>query len=206
MDLVPQPLERHDGRGRAGARRRRREPVRRRPALLHAQGAPRPRPAPFYDRMAPLGDDPTQVAWDEARELVVERSRTSRRRRGHRRALLPRQLDRRAAARRQAAGRVLRDERPGRAPVRLHELHGRPPLGAHARARARARPARLPRRSRSASSTRRRRSRPPRPPPSSARRSRSSACSRSRRTRSAGSTCSPDGSRTRSRPSSARSR
>ena len=26
----------------------------------------------FYDRMAPLGDDPTQVAWDEARELVVD--------------------------------------------------------------------------------------------------------------------------------------
>ncbi|HKX48738.1 MAG TPA: M3 family oligoendopeptidase [Gaiellaceae bacterium] len=26
----------------------------------------------FYDRMAPLGDDPTQVAWGEARELVVD--------------------------------------------------------------------------------------------------------------------------------------
>jgi oligoendopeptidase F len=26
----------------------------------------------FYDRMAPLADDPTQVAWDEARELVVD--------------------------------------------------------------------------------------------------------------------------------------
>jgi oligoendopeptidase F len=26
----------------------------------------------FYDRMAPLGDDPTQVAWGEARELVTD--------------------------------------------------------------------------------------------------------------------------------------
>ncbi|HEU5489807.1 MAG TPA: M3 family oligoendopeptidase [Gaiellaceae bacterium] len=26
----------------------------------------------FYDRMAPLGDDPTHVAWGEARELVVD--------------------------------------------------------------------------------------------------------------------------------------
>jgi oligoendopeptidase F len=26
----------------------------------------------YYDRMAPLADDPTQVAWDEARQLVVE--------------------------------------------------------------------------------------------------------------------------------------
>jgi oligoendopeptidase F len=26
----------------------------------------------FYDRMAPLGDDPTHVAWSEARELVVD--------------------------------------------------------------------------------------------------------------------------------------
>jgi oligoendopeptidase F len=26
----------------------------------------------YFDRMAPLADDPTQVAWDEARELVVE--------------------------------------------------------------------------------------------------------------------------------------
>ena len=66
--------------------------------------------------------------------------------RRHRRALLPRELDRRSAARRQAAGRVLRDERARRPPVRLHELHGRPPLRAHARPRARPRPPRLPRR------------------------------------------------------------
>ena len=26
----------------------------------------------FYDRMAPLAEDPTQVAWGEARQLVLE--------------------------------------------------------------------------------------------------------------------------------------
>ena len=46
LDLGAQPLERHDGRGGAGARRRGRRPLRRRPALLPAEGAAaRARPA-----------------------------------------------------------------------------------------------------------------------------------------------------------------
>ena len=63
----------------------------------------------------------------------------------HRRAVLPRRLDRRAAAETSAPAPSAR--RPSRAciPYVLHELHGRPALGPHARARARARPARLPR-------------------------------------------------------------
>ncbi len=43
---------------------------------------------------------------------------------GCRRAVLRRGLDRRPRATRQAPRRLLRDERPRRAPVRVHELHG----------------------------------------------------------------------------------
>ncbi len=161
----------------------------------------------FYDRMAPLADDPTQIGWDEASEIVLGAfsdfsSETGRRRR----AVLPRELDRRAAAGGEAAGRLLRDERPGRAPVRVHELHRRSPLGAHARARARARAPRVPgaaarplQREHASDDggdgVRLRRGAHVQAPPR-----------RSRRIRGAGSTCSPAGSRTRSRRSSARSR
>ena len=51
-------------------------------------------------------------------------------------------MDRRRAAAREDARRLLRDDRPGRPPVRADELRRRAAQRAHARARARARPAR----------------------------------------------------------------
>ena len=36
---------------------------------------------PFYDRMAPIGEDPTKTSWDEAQESCSMRTRTSRARR-----------------------------------------------------------------------------------------------------------------------------
>ena len=97
-----------------------------------------------YDRFAPVADDASKTSWDEARGDRRRRVREllGRGRRSGR-AVLRRRLDRRAGAARQAPRRVLRDERPGRASVRVHELHGRPPLDPHARPRARPRPARL---------------------------------------------------------------
>ena len=161
----------------------------------------------FYDRMAPLGGRPD--AGGVGRCEGARRRRVRRlllRDRRHRGALLPGRLDRRAAAGREASRRVLRDERPRRAPVRLHELHGRPPLRAHARARARPRPARLPRRAARAvqrldaadDGRDRLGLRRGAHVQAAARASRTIPC--------AGSTCSPGGSRTRSRPSTARSR
>ena len=97
-----------------------------------------------YDRFAPgrrrcLEDVVGRGAARRRRRLrqLLERGRRRRR------AVLRRGLDRRAGAARQAPRRLLRDERPGRAPVRVHELHGRSPLDPDARARARARAARL---------------------------------------------------------------
>ena len=97
-----------------------------------------------YDRFAPVADDASKTSWDEARRVVVDAysELLGRGRRGGR-AVLRRQLDRRSGAARQAPRRLLRDERARRPPVRVHELHGRPPLDPHARARARPRPARL---------------------------------------------------------------
>ena len=160
VDLGPQPAERHDGRGRAGADRRGRRPATtssQRYYTLKAKLVGLDR-LTYYDRFAPIGEDPSKVVVGRGarhRRRRVRGLRAGGRRR--RRALLRRELDRRPGAREQAHGRVLRDDRPGRAPVRPHELHGRPPLDPHARARARPRPARLRWRSRSGSSTRTRR-------------------------------------------------
>ncbi len=148
VDLRAQPLERHDRRGRAGAHRRGREPLRRRPALLHAQGAaPRARPAVV---LRPHGTarrrpDPRRLGGRVRARAQRVRGLLDRDRR-HRRALLPRELDRRSSARRQAAGSLLRDQRARCAPLRLHELHGRSTVRADARARARSRSPRVPRR------------------------------------------------------------
>ena len=208
LDLGAQPLERHHRRGRAGARRRGREPLRRRPALLHAQGTPpRARPALVLRPHGAARGRPHPCGLGRRFRARAERVRGLLDRDGrHRRALLPRELDRRASARRQAARRLLCDERAGRAPVRLHELHGRSPLGAHAGARARPRAPRLPRRAarplqRLDAADHRRDARR-----SSARRSRSSGSSPTSRIHAAGSTCWPVGSRTRSRRCSVRSR
>ena len=58
----------------------------------------------FYDRFAPIGDDPTSVSWDEAREIVLGGVPRLRARGGrHRRALLHRELDRRARPARTSA-------------------------------------------------------------------------------------------------------
>ena len=160
-----------------------------------------------YDRSAPVSTDTQRIPWDEARRDRRRRVQRVLGRGGRdRRPLLRRQLDRRACAPGQADRRVLRDDRPGRAPLRAHELHGRPPLDPDARPRARPRRCTASSRNRSGSSTPRRRSRRRRPPRCSERRSLSSSCSRTRTTRGGASTCSRAGSRTRSRRRSGRSR
>ena len=99
----------------------------------------------FYDRMAPLAEDTTQVEWAEAKQLVLDAFADFSDETGD---VVARFFDEGWIDAPPRDGkrprRLLRDERPGRAPVRVHELHGRSPLGAHARARARARAARLP--------------------------------------------------------------
>ena len=147
VDLGAQPLERHDRRRGRGADRRGGRPLRRRPALLHAQGqAARARQARVL-----RSDGPARRGHDAGRMGRCKAAHPGRVRRlldrdgRHRRALLRRELDRRSAARRKATRRVLRDERPWHSPVRLHELHGRPSVRPDARARARAWPSRLPR-------------------------------------------------------------
>ena len=149
LDLVAQPRERDDRRGGRRAHRGDDVALRRPAALLPAQGpAARPRPARALR--------PVRAGLDRHAEDPVGRGPADRRRRllrvlrrGGRdhRALLRRQLDRRAGAPRQAHRRVLRDDGARRAPVRAHELHGRPSLDPDARARARSR---APRRARAA--------------------------------------------------------
>ena len=88
----------------------------------------------YYDRFAPVADDSSKTPWDEARRVVVRGlQRLLGRGRSRGRAVLRRRLDRRPGSPGQAPRRVLRDERPGRPPVRVHELHRRPPLDPHAR-------------------------------------------------------------------------
>ena len=98
----------------------------------------------FYDRFAPIGEDPSRRSRGTRRASIVvgayadfaqEAGDIVER-------LLQRELDRRARPRRQVDRGVLRDDRPRRPPVRAHELHGRAALDPHARARARPRPAR----------------------------------------------------------------
>ncbi len=144
VDLVAQPRERNDGRGRGGARRGDDVPVRGRPAVLPPEGeAARARPP---RSLRP--DGPDRRGHEQG--LLGRGARCRRRRllgllgrgRYSHRALLRRELDRRAGAARQAHGRLLRDHRARCPPVHPHELHGRPPLDPDARARARARPPR----------------------------------------------------------------
>ena len=139
-----------------------------------------------------------------ARRRGVRRLRAGGRR--HRRAVLRGELDRRAGPPRQAARRLLRDRRPGRPPVRAHELHGRPPLDPDAGARARARAARRARAA--ARALQRVDAAHDGGDGLGVRRGAHVQAARSppRTTRAAGSTCSPGGSRTRSRPCSGRSR
>ena len=155
LDLVTQPPQRHDRRGGTGARRRGSLALRRTAALLPAEGeARRPRSAHLLRPLrADRGRSDLGVLGrgqgHRPRGVSRLRSRGGR----HRRAFLHRELDRRADPREQAHRRVLRHQRPRRAPVHPHELHGRPPLDPDPGARARPRPARLARRSRSGSST-----------------------------------------------------
>ena len=160
-----------------------------------------------YDRFAPVADDASKTSWDEARRVVVDAYSSFS---GEAGAAVeqffddnwidaPVRPDKRHGA--YCATNV-----PGRPPVRLHELHRRPPLDPHARPRARPRAARLdgaaPRalqRLDAADDGR-----------DGVRVRRGAhvqgACSRRRTTRASGSTCSPGSSRTRSRRRSARSR
>ena len=71
--LSAQPAERHDRRSRAGAHRCDRCPVRRRPTLLPLEGAALGLDRlSHYDRMAPIGVDPTKTSWADARQIVLE--------------------------------------------------------------------------------------------------------------------------------------
>ena len=116
VDLGAQPLERHDRRRGRGADRRCGRPLRRRPALLHAQGqAAGARQARVLrsDGAARRGHDAGRVGRCEAARPGRVRGLLDRDGR-HRRALLPGELDRRSAARRETIRRVLRDEYPCR--------------------------------------------------------------------------------------------
>ena len=160
VDHVAQPRQRDDRRCRAGADRRR--PRRATTCRSATTGSRRSCSGldrlEHYDRFAPVADDAskTSLGRGAARRRRCVQRLLGRGRRG-RRAVLRRRLDRRSGAARQAPRRVLRHQRAGRPPVRLHELHGRPPLDPHARPRARPRAARRRWRSRSGSSTPRRR-------------------------------------------------
>ena len=115
LDLVPQPAERDERRGRAGARRRRGRPLRRPAALLPPEGeAHRARP---HRVLRPLRAD--RRGPDDG--VVAARRRTASSSayadfspgdRRHRRAVLRRELDRRGRAGEQADGSVLRDDDP----------------------------------------------------------------------------------------------
>ena len=114
VDLGAQPLERHDRRRGRGADRRGGRPLRRRPALLHAQGqAAGARQARLLRShgAARRGHDAGRVGRCEAARPGRVRGLLDRDGR-HRRALLPGELDRRSAARRETIRRVLRDEYP----------------------------------------------------------------------------------------------
>ncbi len=97
-----------------------------------------------YDRVAPFTEETSFTTWDEARRIVRRRFRRLQSDEAGDivESLLRAELDRRARPARQVERRLLRDDRPGRAPVRADELHRRPPLDPDARARARPRPAR----------------------------------------------------------------
>ena len=97
----------------------------------------------YYDRFAPVADDSSKTPWDEARASSARPTATSRARPELSvERFFDDGLDRRPRSSGQAPRRVLRDERPGRPPVRVHELHRRPPLDPHPRPRARPRTAR----------------------------------------------------------------
>ena len=149
LALVSEPRERDDGRGGRGADPRDDLALRPAAAVLPAQGAAaRARPA---RALRPLRADLVRRGSRAVGRGTGRRGRrVLRLLRGDRldhRAVLRRQLDRRAGAPGQADGRVLRDHDPRRAPVRADELHGRPPLDPDARTRARSR---APRRARAA--------------------------------------------------------
>ena len=133
----------------------------------------------FYDRMAPLAEDTTQVEWADAKQLVLDAFSDFSGETGEiiERFFSESWID--APPRDgKRPGAFCATNVPGRPPVRLHELHGGAALRADARARARPRPARVPRAAARALQRQSRRSRPRRRRRSSARRSPSSGCSR----------------------------
>ena len=66
----------------------------------------------FYDRFAPIAEDPSKVSWDEARDIVVSAYRDFTSETGDdRRSLLQGELDRRPRSREQTDRRLLRDHR-----------------------------------------------------------------------------------------------
>ena len=160
LDLVAQPRERDDRRGRRGADRGDDLALRRRRSATTGsrRGCSGSTGSTTTTASRRSSDDAAKTPWDEARRVVVERVRATSR---TRRARSSRGSSTTTGSTRPSgptsARRVLRDDRAGRPPVRAHELHRRPPLDPHARARARARAARRRSRSRSACSTRRRR-------------------------------------------------
>jgi oligoendopeptidase F len=141
LAVVAQPLQRGLGRVGPGARGGGEGQLRPAAPLVRAEGQllGLPRLAD-YDRMAAVADEDEDVAWDDARDMVLASFHDFSPVLGrHRRALLRRALDRRARAAGQARRRVLRLHRPERPPVRAPELHVQAPRRAHARPRARPR-------------------------------------------------------------------
>ena len=97
----------------------------------------------FYDRMAPIAEDPTTVSWQEARDSVLGAYADFSQETGD---IVERFFDESwidaAVRENKRTGAFCATSDPRSPPVHPHELHGRPTLGPDAGARARARAAR----------------------------------------------------------------